>query len=117
MMRAKFVSVMEEFISIIRTVCLEQALVKSSGSVYTSFTPSLREHNNYIVDSLGVAYPEMSNDDKYGTARNCVFIILAKIHTFEWTLTLLDNSVSTLGLHSNWYGFKNAVVDFLLGFH
>lgn len=73
-----------------------------------------REHN-YIVDSLSVAYPEMSSDDKYGTARNCVSIILAKIHTLEWTPTLLDNSVSTLGLHSNWYGLKNAVVDFFAG--
>ena len=60
-----------------------------------------REHN-FIVDSLGVAYPGMTSDEKYGVARLCVSAILAKIHTIEWTPTLLDNSASTLAMNINW---------------
>ena len=67
-----------------------------------------REHN-YIVDSLGAAYPEMTSDQKYGAARLCISAILAKIHFLEWTPTLLDNSVSTISLNISWYGFKNTV--------
>eukprot|EP00956_Cyclotella_meneghiniana_P004722 scaffold5830_cov38-Cyclotella_meneghiniana.AAC.1 len=60
-----------------------------------------REHN-YIIDSLGVVYPRMTSDEKYGVARLCVSAILAKIHTVEWTPTLLDNSASTLAMNINW---------------
>jgi hypothetical protein len=73
-----------------------------------------REHN-YIVDSLSIVYPEMTSDEKYGTARLCVSAILAKIHTLEWTPTLLDNTVSTIGLRSNWFGLKEAIAQFLSG--
>ncbi len=73
-----------------------------------------REHN-YIVDSLSAAYPEMSDDEKYETARLCVSAILAKIHLLEWTPALLDNTISTLSLNVTWYGLKNAVSGLFSG--
>ena len=70
-----------------------------------------REHN-YIIDELSAAYPSMSSDEKFGAARLCISAILAKIHTLEWTPTLLDNVVSTFALNINWYGLKNAASMF-----
>lgn len=78
---------------------------------HTVFT---REHN-HLVDVLSAAYPEMSSDELYGTARNTIAAILAKIHTLEWTPTLLDNEISTIGLNINWYGLQTVVENFFQG--
>lgn len=62
-----------------------------------------REHN-YIVDQLLETYPTMTDDELFETARLCLSAVLAKIHTIEWTPTLLDNEISTFGLNVNWHG-------------
>lgn len=73
----------------------------------------VREHN-YLVDVLSESYPTMSSDELFGTTRNIIAIILAKIHTLEWTPTLLDNEVSTVALNINWFGIQ-AVLDNFFG--
>eukprot|EP00568_Trieres_chinensis_P013823 CAMPEP_0183299132 /NCGR_PEP_ID=MMETSP0160_2-20130417/5938_1 /TAXON_ID=2839 ORGANISM="Odontella Sinensis, Strain Grunow 1884" /NCGR_SAMPLE_ID=MMETSP0160_2 /ASSEMBLY_ACC=CAM_ASM_000250 /LENGTH=701 /DNA_ID=CAMNT_0025461311 /DNA_START=72 /DNA_END=2177 /DNA_ORIENTATION=- len=73
-----------------------------------------KEHN-HLVDVLSSQYPGMSSDELYGTARNIIALILAKIHTLEWTPTLLDNEVSTIGLNINWYGLQAVVENFFQG--
>ena len=70
-----------------------------------------REHN-YLVGVLAEANPAMNEDELFGTARNIIAATLAKIHTLEWTPTLLDNEVSTMGLNINWYGLQATVANF-----
>jgi hypothetical protein len=70
-----------------------------------------REHD-CIVDLLGTACPQMTSNQKCEAARLCISAILAQIHTVERTPTLLDNSVSALGLNVNWHGLKNAASKF-----
>lgn len=57
----------------------------------------------------------MSDDELFGTARNIISAILAKIHTLEWTPTLLDNKVSDMVLDINWYGLRTAIHAFFQG--
>lgn len=64
----------------------------------------VREHN-WLVDQFEIKYPGIySADDQFHLARLCVSALMAKIHTIEWTPTLLDNAVAVLGLHTNWRG-------------
>ena len=87
-----------------------------------SFLPGLhilhtvfaREHN-YIVDMLTQSYPSMTEDELFGTARNIIAALLAKIHTVEWTPTLLDNTVSDMGLNINWYGLQTVIEEYFKG--
>lgn len=69
-----------------------------------------REHN-YIVDQLSTLYPDTTDDERFEIARLCVSAVLAKIHTIEWTPTLLDNEVSTIALNVNWWGLNGALSE------
>lgn len=73
-----------------------------------------REHN-YLVDILSDKHPSMTDDELFGTVRNIIAAILAKIHVLEWVPTLLDNKVSTMGLHITWYGLRSVVENFFRG--
>ena len=77
------------------------------AGLHVMHTVFAREHN-YIVDELKSNYPSMTDDELFETARLCIAAILAKIHTIEWTPTLLDNEISTFGLNVNWYGLQGA---------
>ena len=79
--------------------------------LHVMHTTFAREHN-FIVDELTSTYPAMADDEKYGAARLCISAILAKIHTLEWTNTLLDNPVSQFSLTTNWYGLVGAAKKF-----
>jgi len=81
------------------------------AGLHIMHTVFAREHND-LVDALAKEYPSMTSDELFGTARNTIAAILAKIHTIEWTPTLLDNRVSTFGLNTNWYGLESVVADF-----
>ena len=72
-----------------------------------------REHND-LVGAFANEYPSMTSDELFGTARNMIAVILAKIHTIEWSPTLLDNDnrFSTLSLNTNWCGLETLVTDF-----
>ena len=57
----------------------------------------------------------MTEDELFGTARNIIAALLAKIHTLEWTPTLLDNTVSDMGLNINWYGLQTVITKYFKG--
>ena len=71
----------------------------------------VREHN-WLVDQFEIKYPGVySAEDKFQLARLCVSALMAKIHTIEWTPTLLDNPVSALALNANWWGV-DVILDY-----
>lgn len=71
----------------------------------------VREHN-WLVDQFEIKYPGVySADDKFQLARLCVSALMGKIHTIEWTPTLLDNPVAALGLNTNWRGVS-AILEY-----
>ncbi|QEV17231.1 peroxidase family protein [Streptomyces alboniger] len=62
-----------------------------------------REHNA-VCGALRHAYPSMSQESVYHTARLVVSALIAKIHTVEWTPAVLATEAIDLGLHTNWDG-------------
>ncbi|QCX75497.1 Catalase-related peroxidase [Streptomyces sp. YIM 121038] len=62
-----------------------------------------REHNA-VCDALRGAYPAMSEESVYQTARLVVSALIAKIHTVEWTPAILATEALDIGLHTNWDG-------------
>ena len=63
----------------------------------------IKEHN-YICDRLKEKYNKMSDDELYGTSRLIVCGLIAKIHTVEWTKTILQADVTTTGQDTFYYG-------------
>lgn len=59
------------------------------------------EHN-YIVDQLAERYPEMTQDELYGTARLIVAAEIAKVHTVEWTAQMTSDPVSAEFVRRIW---------------
>jgi hypothetical protein len=57
----------------------------------------------------------MTEDELFGTARNIIAALLAKIHTVEWTPTLLDNAVSDMALNINWHGLQTVTSMYFKG--
>jgi hypothetical protein len=70
------------------------------GIVHTLFA---REHNR-ICDVLAAAHPVWTDERLYQTARLVNAALIAKIHTVEWTPTLLDTSLLHRAMHGNWWG-------------
>ncbi|MEU5900763.1 MULTISPECIES: peroxidase family protein [Streptomyces] len=62
-----------------------------------------REHNA-VCDALRQAYPSMSQESVYHTARLVVSALIAKIHTVEWTPAILATEAIDIGLRTNWEG-------------
>ncbi|MET8142160.1 peroxidase family protein [Sphaerisporangium sp. NPDC005288] len=62
-----------------------------------------REHNA-VCQALRAEYPNMSDDSVYHTARLVISALIAKIHTVEWTPSILATDLIDTGLHANWYG-------------
>ncbi|MEU6124944.1 peroxidase family protein [Streptomyces sp. NPDC047123] len=62
-----------------------------------------REHNA-VCEALRRAYPSMSQDGVYHTARLVVSALIAKIHTVEWTPAILATEAIDVGLRTNWSG-------------
>ena len=61
------------------------------------------EHN-YLTQSLAELYPKWSDEELFQHARLILAAILAKIHTVEWTPTILRNPTLSAGMNINWYG-------------
>lgn len=82
-----------------------------------------KEHN-YICDQLKDKFPNYDDDMLYGTARLIVTALIAKIHTIEWTPTILGNNVTSKSQYLVYYGilgkfFKkiiNTGIPFLSGY-
>lgn len=73
-----------------------------------------REHNA-VCDMLGEAYPRWPDDRLFHTARLIVAALIAKIHTIEWTPTLLDTPLLHMALRGNWWGILGETVRKRLG--
>lgn len=63
-----------------------------------------KEHN-YICDLLKSKYPDFDDDKLYHTARLIVVAIITKIHTIEWTPTIVNNEVTRPAQSVIYYGF------------
>lgn len=61
------------------------------------------EHN-YVCDELKSRNPAWDDERLFQTARLIISATMARIHTLEWTLAILNNDLMKLGLKSNWYG-------------
>ena len=61
------------------------------------------EHNA-ICDRLRERYPTWTEEDLFAHARLINAAVIAKIHTVEWTLAILDNPTAKRGLRGSWFG-------------
>jgi hypothetical protein len=67
-------------------------------------TMFMREHNS-ICEMLASTYPSWSDDELFEHARLVNAALLAKIHTVEWTPSLLADAALQTGMRVNWWGF------------
>ena len=63
----------------------------------------VREHNA-ICDELHAAYPDWEDPRLFNVARLINAAVMAKIHTLEWTPSILPNPALDAAMHANWYG-------------
>jgi Animal haem peroxidase len=63
----------------------------------------VREHNT-VCDMLAEAHPDWDDDRLFHTARLVIAALIAKIHTIEWTPSLLNNPLLRYGMRANWFG-------------
>jgi Animal haem peroxidase len=62
-----------------------------------------REHN-VICARLAAVFPGMGDEDLYTVARRVNSAVMAKIHTVEWTPSVLPHPTVRAAMHGNWYG-------------
>ena len=72
------------------------------------------EHNS-IVDHLASKYPGMSDDDLYSRARLVNNALIAKIHTIEWTPSVIAHPTTKLAMRANWFGLAGERIHNLFG--
>ncbi len=70
------------------------------GMLHTLFT---LEHNA-VCDELKKNYPDMTEDELFGTAQLIVSALIAKIHTVEWTPAIIAHPVLKVAMRANWWG-------------
>jgi len=63
----------------------------------------VHEHNA-VCDELSKHYPAWKDDQLFHTARLVIAALLAKIHTVEWTPSLLNTKLLRFGMRANWFG-------------
>jgi hypothetical protein len=63
----------------------------------------MREHNA-ICERLAAAYPQMSDQQLYDTARLVNTALMAKIHTVDWTPAIIAHPTTVYALRANWFG-------------
>ncbi len=63
----------------------------------------LREHNA-ICDRLARAYPDLTDDQLFATARLINAALIAKIHTIEWTTAIIAHPTTVAAMRGNWFG-------------
>jgi hypothetical protein len=62
-----------------------------------------REHNT-VCDELKRNYPELNDQRLFEIAWLVVSALIAKIHTVDWTTTILRHPALQIGMNANWYG-------------
>ncbi|MGC4963513.1 peroxidase family protein [Gordonia sp. DT101] len=63
----------------------------------------LREHNA-ICRRLAAAYPFMTDQQLYDTARLVNTALMAKIHTIDWTPAIISHPTTVSAMRGNWFG-------------
>ena len=76
------------------------------GLLHTLFT---LEHNA-VCDRLKSAYPQMTDDQLFGTGQLVISALLAKIHTVEWTPAITNHPVLHKAMRANWWGLAEEQV-------
>ena len=74
----------------------------------------VREHNT-LCDELKRQYPDWSDGKLYDHARLINAALMAKIHTVEWTPSILAHPALQIGMNANWYGLLGQHVKRLFG--
>jgi len=74
----------------------------------------IREHN-VICDRLAAAYPSMSDQRLYDTARLVNAALMAKIHTVDWTPGIIGHPTTVFAMRANWFGLLGERFDNLFG--
>jgi len=70
------------------------------GILHTLFA---NEHNA-VCDALKKAYPTFDDQRLYEVASLTVSALIAKIHTVDWTTTVLRHPALQIAMNANWYG-------------
>jgi hypothetical protein len=65
----------------------------------------VREHNA-ICDMLRAAYPEWGDEEIFQRARLIVAALIAKIHTVEWTPSVIGHPTTRTAMRANWFGLQ-----------
>ncbi|MDQ6725958.1 MAG: heme peroxidase [Actinomycetota bacterium] len=73
-----------------------------------------REHNA-ICDMLKSKYPALTEDELFGHARLVNAALMAKIHTVEWTPTVIAHPTTRLAMRVNWWGLTGERLHNLIG--
>jgi Animal haem peroxidase len=76
------------------------------GMMQTLF---VQEHNA-ICDRLHADYTTWSDDKLFNTARLINSALVGKIHTVNWSPTVVGHPTSRLGLHTDWWGLAGEKV-------
>jgi hypothetical protein len=63
----------------------------------------IREHNA-ICDRLAAEYPTWSDEDIFQRARLINAALIAKIHTVEWTPSVISHPTTKIAMGANWWG-------------
>ena len=70
------------------------------GMLHTLWT---MEHNA-ICDRLHQKYPSLSDEDLFQHARLVNAALIAKVHTVEWTPTVIAHPITMKAMRINWWG-------------
>jgi hypothetical protein len=68
------------------------------------------EHNA-ICEMLLRKHPQWSDDELYHKARLVTAALLAKIHTLEWTLAVIQTNVLKAAMQTNWRGLLGRLAE------
>ena len=72
------------------------------------------EHNA-ICDRLRAEYRQWSDEEIFQRARLINAALVAKIHTIEWTPTVIAHPTTQIGMRANWFGLVGERVYRLFG--
>jgi hypothetical protein len=73
-----------------------------------------REHNA-ICDALKKHYPDMDDQRLFEVALLVNSALMAKIHTVDWTRTILRHPALQIGMNANWWGIQGEGLQKRLG--
>jgi hypothetical protein len=63
------------------------------------------EHNA-VCDRLQAAYPGWGDEEVFQRARLVVAALIAKIHTVEWTPSVIGHPTTRTAMRANWFGLQ-----------